>query len=110
MDPIIATGLINLGSNIVNKAFSNSAELNPSPAVDFKDDLAKFSHEPTAKPKDLNQIREDILSFPEVQNFISKNEGNEISIDKMSDGSTLSLFQWWLHDFTFRPPVFSFVR
>ena len=40
MDPIITAGLINLGSNIVNKAFSNSAELNPSPAVDFKDDLA----------------------------------------------------------------------
>ena len=87
MDPIIATGLINIGSNIVNKAFSKSAELNPSPAVNFKDDLAKFTHDPTANPKDLNQIREDILSFPEVRNFISKNEGNVISIDKMSDGS-----------------------
>ena len=87
MDPIIATGLINIGSNIVNKAFSKSAELNPSPAVNFKDDLDKFTHKPTAILKDLNQIREDILSFPEVQNFISKNEGNVISIDKMSDGS-----------------------
>ena len=51
MDPIIATGLINLGSNIVNKAFSNSAELNPSPAVDFKDDLAKFSQDLLPNPK-----------------------------------------------------------
>ena len=72
--------------NLVNKVFSSSVSSN-STVANFEGDLARFTKKTPSSIKDINQLREDISSFPEVQNFISKNEGNVISIDKMSDGS-----------------------
>ena len=42
MEPVLATGLLNLGSNILQKAFSPSTETPKANLGDFKSDLAKI--------------------------------------------------------------------
>ena len=86
MEPVLATGLLNLGSNILQKAFSPSTETPKANFGDFKSDLAKIQAQ--EKPAcDLDQLRTNLLDSPEIKEFISRNPGSSIHLDQLSDGS-----------------------
>jgi hypothetical protein len=87
MDPIIATGVINLGSTLINKVLPKTPNDFHSNKVNFDKDLTQFTEAKVLSSSEISDLRKEVLSLPGVKEFLSKNEGNSISIDKMSDGS-----------------------
>ena len=86
MNPVVATSLINLGSNIVNKAFSSSVATGPVTKTDFETNLKGFQDQPISKT-DLEKVKTELLNSPELKEFLSKNSDCTISVDQFSDGS-----------------------
>ena len=87
MDPVIATGLINLGSNIISKALPVTS-VNPQQSSDtFANELIGFQDKAPNAIHDLKDIKTKLLDCSEVKAFLSKNKGNSITLDQMSDGS-----------------------
>jgi hypothetical protein len=86
MNPVVATSLINLGSNIVNKAFSSAGEPKAAPAEDFETKLRSFQNKPIDAAQ-LEGIKNELLQSPELKSFIEKNTNCTISLDQLSDGS-----------------------
>jgi hypothetical protein len=86
MNPVLATNLINLGSNIVNKVLSSENELRVAPAGDFETKLRNFQIKPIDEAQ-LEGIKSELLQSPELKNFIEKNSNSTISLDQLSDGS-----------------------
>lgn len=87
MDPVIATGLINLGGNLLKQALPATAEVSPATEANFENNLLAHQHSNIAKIGDLDQLRSDLLKSPEVSEFLSRNTGNSIALDQLSDGS-----------------------
>ena len=87
MDPVIATGLINIGGNILQKILpSNPQSVENSKSSSFESNLQDIQgSSPTSKS--LETLRDEITNSPELKDFLSRNSGNEISLDKLSDGS-----------------------
>ncbi|MDG1356542.1 MAG: hypothetical protein P8P90_09910 [Opitutales bacterium] len=87
MDPVIATGLINIGGNILQKILpSNPPSVENSKSSSFESNLQDIQgSSPTSKS--LETLRDEITNSPELKDFLSRNSGNEISLDKLSDGS-----------------------
>jgi hypothetical protein len=86
MNPVVATSLINLGSNIVNKAFSSPIATTPVTKTDFESNLKSFQDQPVSKT-DLEKVKTELLNSPELKEFLSKNSDCTISVDQFSDGS-----------------------
>jgi hypothetical protein len=87
MDPVIATGLVNIGSNILQKILpSNPPSVENSKSSSFESNL-KDLQDSSLSPKSLETLRAEIKDSPELQDFLSRNSGNKISLDKLSDGS-----------------------
>jgi hypothetical protein len=86
MNPVVATSLINLGSNIVNKAFTSQAATTPASKTDFESNLKSFQDQPVSKT-DLEKVKSELLNSPELKEFLSKNSDCTISVDQFSDGS-----------------------
>jgi hypothetical protein len=86
MNPVVATSLINLGSNIVNKAFSSPIATTPVTKTDFESNLKSFQDQPVSKT-DLEKVKTELLNSPELKGFLSKNSDCTISVDQFSDGS-----------------------
>ena len=86
MNPVVATSLINLGSNIVNKAFSSPVATTPVTKTDFESNLKSFQDQPVSKT-DLEKVKTELLNSPELKDFLSKNSDCTISVDQFSDGS-----------------------
>ena len=87
MDPVIATGLINIGGIILQKILpSNPPSVENSKSSSFESNLQDIQgSSPTSKS--LETLRDEITNSPELKDFLSRNSGNEISLDKLSDGS-----------------------
>ena len=86
MNPVVATSLINLGSNIVNRAFSSPDATTPATKTDFESNLKSFQDQPVSKT-DLEKVKTELLNSPELKEFLSKNSDCTISVDQFSDGS-----------------------
>ena len=86
MNPVVATSLINLGSNIVNKAFTSQAATTPVSKTDFESNLKSFQDQPVSKT-DLEKVKSELINSPELKEFLSKNSDCTISVDQFSDGS-----------------------
>jgi hypothetical protein len=87
MDPIIATGLVNIGGNILQKILpSNRPSVENSKSSSFESNL-KDLQDSSLSLKSLDTLRTEITDSPELQDFLSRNSGNKISLDKLSDGS-----------------------
>ena len=86
MNPVVATSLINLGSNIVNRAFSSPVATTSATKTDFESNLKSFQDQPVSK-KDLEKVKTELLNSPELKEFLSKNSDCTISVDQFSDGS-----------------------
>ena len=86
MNPVVATSLINLGSNIVNKAFSPQVATPSVSKVDFESNLKSFQDQPNSS-SDLQVVKTELLNSPELKNFLSNNSECTISVDQLSDGS-----------------------
>ena len=86
MNPVVATSLINLGSNIVNKVFSPLVPTPPANQTDFEANLKSYQDQPVSKT-DLEKVKTELLNSPELKDFLSKNSGCTISVDQFSDGS-----------------------
>lgn len=86
MNPVVATSLINLGSNIVNKAFSPQVATPSVSKADFESNLKNFQDQPISS-SDLQVVKTELLNSPELKNFLSNNSECTISVDQLSDGS-----------------------
>jgi len=86
MNPVVATSLINLGSNIVNKAFSPQVATPSVSKADFEFNLKSFQDHPISST-DLQAVKTELLNSPELKNFLSNNSECTISVDQLSDGS-----------------------
>ena len=86
MNPVVATSLINLGSNIVNKAFSPQVATHSVSKSDFESNLKSFQDQPISST-DLQAVKTELLNSPELKNFLSNNSECTISVDQLSDGS-----------------------
>ena len=86
MNPVVATSLINLGSNIVNKAFSPQVATASVSKADFESNLKNFQDQPISS-SDLQVVKTELLNSPELKNFLSNNSECTISVDQLSDGS-----------------------
>ena len=86
MNPVVATSLINLGSNIVNKAFSSKVDATPVSKTDFESNLKSFQDQPVSTT-DLEKVKTELINSPELKEFLSKNSDCTISVDQFSDGS-----------------------
>jgi hypothetical protein len=86
MNPVVATSLINLGSNIVNKAFSPQVATASVSKADFESNLKSFQDKPISST-DLQAVKTELLNSPELKNFLSNNSECTISVDQLSDGS-----------------------
>ena len=86
MNPVVATSLINLGSNIVNSAFSSPVATAPVTKTDFESNLKNYQDQPVSKT-DLEKVKTELLNSPELKEFLSKNSDCTISVDQFSDGS-----------------------
>ena len=87
MDPVIATGVINLGSTLINKVFPKTPNDFNSNKVNFDKNLNQYTDTKILSSIEISDLRKDVMSLPGVKEFLAKNEGNSVSIDKMSDGS-----------------------
>jgi hypothetical protein len=86
MNPVVATSLINLGSNIINKAFTSEVVTTPVSKTDFESNLKSFQNHPVSIT-DLEKVKSELLNSPEMKEFLSKNSDCTISVDQFSDGS-----------------------
>ncbi len=86
MNPVLASGLLNLGSDIVRRTLPAFPDPTPSVGKSFQADLANLQEQKLAAP-DLNQLKDEILDIPEVKRFISQNQDCTITMDQLSDGS-----------------------
>ena len=86
MNPVVATSLINLGSNIVNKAFSPQVATPSVSKADFESNLKNFQDQPISS-SDLQVVKTELLNSPELKTFLSNNSECTISVDQLSDGS-----------------------
>lgn len=87
MDPVIATGLVNIGSNILQKILPpNTPSVEDSKSSSFESNLKDLEGS-SLSVKSLETLRSEIKDSPELQDFLSRNSGNKISLDKLSDGS-----------------------
>jgi len=87
MNPILASNLLNVGSNLMNRILppSTPAETGPG-AVSFEAKLEN-AQENRALPINLEKLKNEILENPDIQSFLSSNPNCEITLDQMSDGS-----------------------
>ena len=87
MDPVIATGLVNIGSNILQKILpqtpKSSENLGPSSFESNLKEIQSSSH----SPHGLEALRTELKGSPELTDFLSQNSGDTITLDQMSDGS-----------------------
>ena len=86
MNPVVATSLINLGSNIVNRAFSSPVATTSAAKTDFESNLKSFQDQSVSKT-DLEKVKTELLNSPELKEFLSNNSDCTISVDQFSDGS-----------------------
>ena len=69
MDPIIATGLVNIGSNILQKILpSNPPSVENSNSSSFESNL-KDLQDSSLSPKSLETLRAEIKDSPELQDL-----------------------------------------
>lgn len=87
MNPVIATSLINLGSNIIHNAFPGPTASDKVLGNDFDKDLRGILSRETPAHEDFNLLREEVLASPGLKDFLSRNKGNSITLDQMADGS-----------------------
>jgi len=87
MDPIIATGLVNIGSNIVQKVFrTDITSTQNTQSLSFESNLNKAGGVSTSQPN-MEGLRSELKDSPELKDFLSQNSGNTITMDQLSDGS-----------------------
>ena len=86
MNPIIASSLVNLGKDFVSSGINLLKRENLSPA-----DKQSFAHELNSAKvpsnKNLEQLKNELLNFPELRKFINQNEGHALQLDKSANGS-----------------------
>ncbi len=89
MNPIVATSLINLGGSILGKAIPSSVPSIPPSGtrLSFEDSLNRSLPAPVAPPIDLEKTKDTLVTCPELSDFLSRNQGNRITLDEMADGS-----------------------
>lgn len=102
MEPILASSLLNLGSNLIQKAFPLSG--NPQNSVEnFESDLSRIQKKQEVV-LDLDLLKTDLIESQELKDFLARNNGNTISLDQLSDGSVRFLSS--SGDFiTFQPDI-----
>jgi len=86
MNPVFASGLLKIGSDLVSRAISSSPQDKLSANRSFENELQDVQTTRT-ETVDLNQLQKEILDIPEIQNFISQNQDSTVTIDQLSDGS-----------------------
>ena len=84
MNPIVATGIVSAGKNLIENLVSPSSKTTPPPAGKFDTELrkAEFSQE---IPETV--LRKDFLKSDEVKSFLEANSGSEIHLEARADGS-----------------------
>lgn len=87
MNPVIATGLINIGGNLLRQALPPGSDSSSTTKANFEKDLVEFQNRDAGKIENLDQLRSDLIKCPEVNEFLSKNTDCSITLDQFSDGS-----------------------
>ena len=87
MNPILASSIANLGCNIIQRVIPTpSKNSNQTNSVDFATNLERLENAELSGA-DLEILKSDLLNSPEIQDFLTRNHGNKISIDQLADGS-----------------------
>ena len=103
MNPVIATGLINIGGNLLRQALPPSSDSSSTTKANFEKDLVEFQNRDAGKIENLDQLRSDLLKSPVVNEFLSQNTECSITLDQFSDGSIRILSS--SGDFMTLPPI-----
>ena len=82
MNSILATGLLDLGKNMIDRISAPKSLPTDKQVDSFNSELQKVS-QPT-----LSSLRQDLLADPAIKNFLQGNKDNEIFLEKRADGST----------------------
>jgi len=85
MNPVFASGLLKIGSDLVSRAIPSPRD-NFTASRSFENEL-KDIEVTRAEAVNLDQLQKEILDIPEFQNFISQNPGSTVTIEQLSDGS-----------------------
>jgi hypothetical protein len=85
MNPVLASGLLKIGSDLVSRAIPSPRD-NLTASRSFENEL-KDVQVTRAEAVNLSQLQKEILDIPEIQNFISQNPDSTVTIDQLSDGS-----------------------
>ena len=91
MNPIFATGLVNLGKDFVSsgiKLFSQG-NLTTIDKQSFANKLESANAQQSSSPQkqNLDHLRKELLNDPELRKFISQNEGHNLQLDKSANGT-----------------------
>ena len=85
MNPIVATGILSVSKNIIDKfSISNQTELQEPKDVKFDIELRKAESE---KSTSLKSIRMDFLECDKVHEFLKTDTGTQIHLESRADGS-----------------------
>ena len=91
MNPIFATGLVNLGKDFVASGvkFFSQENLTSTNKESFalKLQSAKAQKITSSERQNLDHLRKELLNDPELRKFISQNEGHTLQLDKSANGT-----------------------
>lgn len=87
MDVLLATGLINLGNNLVNKVFGSSSDA--ASGTDFDSVLKSQMQDGTATDSTtlksrIESLGDKLAALPEVRNFVGA--GNDFTVKQDGNG------------------------
>ena len=91
MNPIFATGLVNLGKDFLSSGVKLFSQENLT-SVDKKSfalklQSAKDQQGLIPQNRNLDHLSKELLNDPELRKFISQNEGHTLQLDKSANGT-----------------------
>ena len=85
MNPVVASSLVSLGKNLLNRVTTPEPNLPQPESTSFSNELRTINA--NEKLLSSKELKEEFLSSPTVQSFLEKNSGDTLYLEKRADGS-----------------------
>ena len=85
MNPVVASSLISVGSNLLNRVITSSPNLSSPGSTSFYKELLQVSTAEKSLSRD--ELKKEFITSPAVKSFIDKNSGDTLYLEERADGS-----------------------
>jgi len=85
MNPVVASSLISMGSNLLNRVITSSPSLSSPSSTSFSKELMQVSTAEKSLSRD--ELKKEFITSPAVKSFIDKNSGDTLYLEERADGS-----------------------